>query len=137
MPRCAAAADSCVGVSIGFFAVILLLLLVDDRGHNIFPYYVAHLAVAILIFLFCSGFFYFFVHKMKLADGTWLCGLLGALPFYISREITDYKHLKYWDWPGLWWPTLGLLILWICLEIGTYFWKWRHQQTNGCQEASV
>ena len=58
-------------------------------------------------------------------------GFFCALPVYLSREIRDREKLGYWDWPGLWWPTAGLILLLAALETGSALWRRRRRRERG------
>ena len=112
----------CSLATISFCLLLLLILLVAWDALDT-PHYLNHLIIAILIFLLASGIHHAVVHYYRLTDGNWLMGFFTALPFYLSREIRDREKLGYWDWPGLWWPTVGLLVLLVVLETGSALWR--------------
>jgi len=119
---------NCTIASVGTFVVLLILLFCLM---NVWPYYLNHLVLALLIFFLAAGAHHAVVYWFKLSDGNWLMGFFTALPFYLSREIRDSEKLGYWDWPGLLWPTLGILLLSIVLESGSAWLRWRRAKQTG------
>ena len=114
---------SCAGAcAFGIMTLLLVLYLVDAVS---IAYYVNHAFIAVLIFLFTSALHYGVVSHFKLTDGAWLTGFFSALPFYLSREIRDAEKLGHWDWPGLWWPTVAIIVLLVMLETSTALWRRR------------
>jgi hypothetical protein len=115
-----------VSSAVAFLILGLVMLLVAVDALDV-PYYLSHLIIAVLIFLPASFVHHVVVHRWRLTDGNWLMGFFTALPFYVSREIRDKQKSGHWDWPGLWWPTAGLLILWIALETGQRCYRWQER----------
>ena len=139
---------SCASIAACTFLALLLIIVLVAADALDTPYYLNHLismplfsptfrlsppsderklrpcfAVALLIFLFAAGIHHAVVHHYRLTDGNWLMGAFCALPFYLSREIRDREKLGGWDWPGLWWPTAGLLVVHAMLETGSALWR--------------
>mmetsp|Transcript_1088 Transcript_1088/g.2736 ORF Transcript_1088/g.2736 Transcript_1088/m.2736 type:complete len:148 (+) Transcript_1088:56-499(+) len=121
---------ACAGASLCAFAVLWIMLL---GLKDVWPYYLNHLVIALLMFFLFAGIHHAAVYHFKLTDGSWLMGFCASLPFYLSREIRDSEKLGYWDWPGLWWPTIGILILLVVLESGSAL--WRRSKRGGTLEA--
>ena len=114
---------TCACISAATFLTLLVIIISRVATPYDHPYYVDHLIVAFLIFFFGAGTHHAVVHRFKLTDGNWLCGFQCALPFYLSREIRDREKLGHWDLPGLWWPTAGLILLFILLEASSAAWR--------------
>ena len=122
-----------VTCAVAFFVLLVLLI----AAMNWWPYYLNHLVVALLIFIFASGLHHVVVHYFKWTDGNWLMGLASSLPFYVSREIRDREKLGYWDWPGVLWPTIGILVLAVLLELGSYLWRRHKRMSKGAVKVPV
>lgn len=110
------------------FVILGLVILLVAVGALDSPYYIDHLVIAVLIFLFASAIHHVVVHRYRLTDGNWLMGFTTALPFYLSREIRDRQKLGFWDWPGLLWPTIGIMVLLAALELGSFLWRRRRRK---------
>ena len=71
-----------------------------------FPYYINHLIIAVAI-----------------SAAAWFAGLtpiLAGAAFYLGREIRDREKLGFWDWRGLLFPVVPLVvaeILWHSLKL--------------------
>ena len=112
-------------LSVLAFVAVLILITTSNRKGSAVKYYVMHLLIAIEIFLLGAGIHLLLARLLNCVDSSWLCGFLTALPFYISREIRDAEKLGRWDWPGLWWPTVGVVVLLVVLEAAGLAWRWR------------
>ena len=68
----------CAIASLCTFVVLLVMLL---ALMNVWPYYLNHLVIALLIFFLAAGIHHAVVHWLKLSDGNWLMGFFTSLPF--------------------------------------------------------
>lgn len=58
-------------------------------------------------------------------EGLWVSALSSSILWYLSREVRDHEKLGYWDWEGLYAPTLGLVYVFVICQLGTCYYKYR------------
>ena len=115
----------------------------DEKENSAIDYQFIHMVVAVMLFFSAAAAHYLLVDHLLLLDGKWFCALISALPFYISREISDMEKEPYpedrclWltppgrcfnrraalDVPGLLYPTITIFTLYFTIIGGRAVWR--------------
>mmetsp|Transcript_25727 Transcript_25727/g.53476 ORF Transcript_25727/g.53476 Transcript_25727/m.53476 type:complete len:223 (-) Transcript_25727:154-822(-) len=114
---------------VSFAISVIVNIEEDENGHVIddnikWPYYFNHFLLGLSFFLL-NCITYSLCVKFFECEGLWVSALSSSILWYISREVRDREKLGYWDYEGLYAPTLGLVYVFIICQLCSCWYKLR------------